>query len=99
MSYLEMISRALKERSVNSLAKAWGVKQKTLDRYVKGETLPDYATALIMAKEAGISAGEAMELLAAEATKRKTKIEIVSTGFKWLLRAANAAGIKVPAVA
>jgi transcriptional regulator with XRE-family HTH domain len=79
MSYLEMISRALKNRSVNSLAKAWGVKQKTLDRYVKGETLPDYTTALIIATEAGIEAGEAMRTLAEEEKKiraRKQKEEL-----------------------
>lgn len=64
MNYDEMIAKALKGRSVNSMAKAWGLQQKTLDRYVKGESMPDYNTGLRIAKEAGIEPGEAFEALA-----------------------------------
>ncbi|MDP3671714.1 MAG: helix-turn-helix domain-containing protein [Telluria sp.] len=99
MSYLEMVTKALKNRSVNSLAKEWGVKQKTLDRYVKGETLPDYATAKIMAKEAGISAAEMLDTLAEEEVKRRSKLEKISASFRTLLRAANAYWTRVPAAA
>ena len=99
MSYLEMISRALKGRSVNAAAKQWGVPQKTMDRYAKGERLPDYATAMLIAREAGIGLEEAFQTLAAEETKRKTKTDKLSEGFKSLLRAANACWIRVPAAA
>lgn len=37
------------------MAKAWGLKQQTLDRYVKGTHLPDYRTAMLMAQEAGVA--------------------------------------------
>ena len=47
MEYQEFVEAALKGRSVNSMAKAWGLKQQTLDRYVKGTHLPDYRLSLI----------------------------------------------------
>src|SRR5438034_3419786 len=99
MSYLEIIKQAIKGRSVNQAALDWGVPQPTLNNYAKGKRLPDYLTAKIIAQEAGISGTEMLETLAAEETKRKTKTDKLSEGFKWLLRAANAAGIRVPAVA
>lgn len=99
MSYLEMVMRALKGRSVNAAAKQWGIPQSTLDKYVKGTRLPDYLTAKIIAEEAGVSGSEMLDTLAAEEAKRKTKSDKLSAGFKWLLRAANAAGVRVPAVA
>lgn len=99
MSYLEMISRALKGRSVNAAAKQWGVPQKTLDRYAKGERLPDYATAMLMAHEAGIDDGEAFRILAEEEGKRRSKLAKVSASFNALLRAANAYWIRLPAAA
>lgn len=71
MSYLEVIARALKGRSVNATAKAWNMQQVTLDRYVKAKQLPNYATAKRIAEEAGISYGEMLELLALEEEKRK----------------------------
>eukprot|EP01037_Dinobryon_pediforme_P024059 gene24059-25711_t len=55
MDYQEVIVRALKGRSVTATAKAWGLPQKTLDRYAKAERLPDYETAMKIADEAAYS--------------------------------------------
>ena len=71
MNYGELIAKVLKGRSVNSVAKSWGLPQKTLDRYAKGLYLPDYTTAKKMADEAGVSYGEMFEILALEEEKRK----------------------------
>ena len=38
MEYQEFVEAALKGRSVNSMAKAWGLKQQTLDRYAVSYT-------------------------------------------------------------
>lgn len=96
MGYKEFIEKALKGRSVNSVAKAWGIPQQTLDRYTKGERLPDYETALRMAIEGGIEPGEALIMLAAEARKRRTKVEKISTDFRDLLRYAKRLWVRVP---
>ena len=72
MSYLEIVQRALKGRSVNAAAKLWGVPQSTLDKYARGTRLPDYLTAKIIASEAGITAGEMLDTLAEEEAKRKS---------------------------
>jgi transcriptional regulator with XRE-family HTH domain len=73
MTYEELIAKALKGRSRNAAAQAWGMPQKTLDRYAKGERMPDYQTALIIAKEAGVDPGEVMKICAAEEAKKKTR--------------------------
>lgn len=99
MSYLEIVKLALKGRSVNAAAKAWGMPQPTLDEYVKLKRLPNFITAKIIASEAGISAGEMLEILADEEAKRKPKLEKISKSFNWLLRAANVSWARVPATA
>lgn len=99
MSYLEIIKRALKERSVNQAAKDWGIAQPTLNRYATGKNLPDYFAAKIIAAEAGISGAEMLDALAAEEKKMKTKKEKISKSFNWLLRVANVALVRVPATA
>ncbi len=71
MEYQEFVEAALKGRSVNSMAKVWGLKQQTLDRYVKGTHLPDYRTAMLMAQEAGVAIDTTFILLAQEESKRK----------------------------
>ncbi len=99
MSYLEIVKRALKERSVNQAAKDWQMQQVTLNRYVSGQRLPDYLTAKIMAEEAGISGQEMFDALAAEEVKMKTRKEKISKSFNWLLRAANVGYMRVVATA
>jgi len=88
MSYLELIQRALKGRSVNSTAKEWGIPQKNLDRIVKGQ-LPDFATAQLIAEEAGIDLGEALKMLASEERNRKNHPDKLSQSFNALLRMVN----------
>jgi transcriptional regulator with XRE-family HTH domain len=71
MIYGEMIERALKGQSVNAAAKRWGIPQSTLDRYVKGESLPTFKATLIIAREAEIETEEAVKILAEEEEKKK----------------------------
>ena len=87
MSYLELIEKALKGRSINATAKAWGLPQKTLDVISKGEYLPNYQTAMKIAEEAGVPEGEVLKLLAQEELERKTRIILnrISTNFEALL--------------
>jgi hypothetical protein len=99
MSYLEILKRALKERSVNQAAKDWQMQQVTLNRYVSGQRLPDYLTAKIIAEEAGISGAEMLDALAAEEKKMKSKKEKISKSFNWLLRVANVGCMRVAATA
>ena len=72
---------ALKGRSVNSMAKAWGIPQPTLDAYVKGKTIPDFDTALKMTKEAGADEKEAFEALAEKARSNRAAKFKLQSGF------------------
>lgn len=81
MNYSEMIDKALKGRSVNSLAKEWGLQQRTLDRYVKGQSMPDYTTVRKIAKEAGITGDEVLEILELEEQSHKVKNFKLQMGF------------------
>lgn len=99
MSYLEIMKKALNGRSVNAAAKAWGINQMTLNRYAKGERLPDYTAAKIIADEAGVSTGEMLETLAEEEGKRRSKLAKISASFNALLRVANACRITFSQVA
>jgi hypothetical protein len=87
MSYAELIAKALKGRSVNQAAKDWHLQQVTLNRYVRGNRLPDYSTALVMAKEAGMDESEVFRMLADEEMKRKnsTTLEKISANFEALV--------------
>lgn len=85
MSYKELIDLALHGRSVNSTAKALGIPQRTLDRYAKSESLPDYVTAFMLAKEAGIDPREMFMALVEEEAKKKGLLEKISEGFNWLV--------------
>jgi predicted transcriptional regulator len=73
MNYEELIAKALNGRSVNSMAKQWGVNQPTLDRYVKGQTMPSYDIALKIINEAGIDISEGMTVLAEEERNRRSR--------------------------
>ena len=81
MNYQELIEKALKGRSTYAMSKHWGIGQMTLSRYIKGERLPDYDTALKIAKEAGIEPGDAFETLAAEERMRKARQLSAQSGF------------------
>jgi DNA-binding XRE family transcriptional regulator len=71
MNYEELIANALKGRSVNSMAKTWGVPQATLDNYVKGKVMPDFDTALKIVREAGANEADAFEALAENSATTK----------------------------
>lgn len=81
MDYQELIEKAIRGRSVNAMAKVWGLNQPTLRRYVNGERLPDFDTALKIAREAGVEPGEAFEVLAAEERNHKSKNFRLQMGF------------------
>jgi len=81
MNYSELIAKALKGRSVNSVAKEWGVRQPTLDRWLKGQGLPDYNTTIKMANAAGVDIGEAVKAIAAEENAIKVKTFKLQMGF------------------
>lgn len=89
MNYEQFIAKAVRGRSVASLAKQLNVTQMTLNRYVRGDRLPDYDTALLLAHEAGISPGEVMLILAHEERRRKVAKEMITRGFRLLTNAAN----------
>ena len=99
MDYQELVTRALQGRSVNAAAKAWGIPQPTLRKYTNGQRIPNFRTALIMAKEAGITEADAMRTLAAEEEKMKSKTEKISESFNSLLRGAKRYWARVPATA
>lgn len=99
MSYLEIVKMALKGKSVLAASREWGVPQPTLRKYANGELLPNYLTAKIIAKEAGISGSEMLEILAEEERKKRGKQSKISEGFKTLLRIANVSWTRVSATA
>ncbi|NYI00227.1 helix-turn-helix domain-containing protein [Cupriavidus plantarum] len=96
MSYRELIEKALHGRSVNQAAKDMAMQQVTLNRYVRGDRLPDYTTAFILAKEAGLDPRDVFMTLAQEEAKRKG-LEIFSEGFKSLLSLVKPRRYWVPA--
>lgn len=71
MEYQELIARALQGRKVLPVAKAWGVPQKTLDRYVNGERVPDFHTTIKIIEESGVPADEVVRIIAAHEQLRK----------------------------
>lgn len=73
MNYAELIDKAMKGRAVLAVAREWGINNVTLTRYVKGERMPDFDTALKMIKEAGLGTAEGFEMLAEEERSRKAR--------------------------
>jgi hypothetical protein len=71
MEYNELIERVLKGRSVNATAKAIGIPQQTLDKYVKAERMPDFDTGMTLIQEAGVSKDEGFETLAVATRRHK----------------------------
>ncbi|SPA23017.1 hypothetical protein CBM2633_B90308 [Cupriavidus taiwanensis] len=97
MSYRELIEMALHGRSVNQAAKDMAMQQVTLNRYVNGDRLPDYATAFLLAKEAGVDPREMFMALVEEEAKRKGILEKISEGFNTLLSLVKPRWAYVPA--
>jgi len=106
MTYSELIVKALNGRSVNSMAKQWGLAQTTLQDHVTGKSIPDFCTARLMALEAGVDTAEVFNILADEVARRKNRSEKISAvihklspSFNTLLRMANACWVRVQRVA
>jgi hypothetical protein len=64
MEYAELIDRVLQGRTVNATAKAIGVPQPSLDKYVKGLTIPDCDNGYKMVLAAGVDVTEGFQTLA-----------------------------------
>lgn len=97
MSYRELMERALHGRSVNQAAKDMAMQQVTLNRYVNGDRLPDYATAFLLAKEAGVDPREMFLALVEEDARKKGILEKISEGFNALLARVKPRGYWVSA--
>lgn len=87
MTYTEFIGLALKGRSVNKAAHDMGLPQTVLNRYKLGENLPGPMATLILAKEAGVSEGDALRVLAEEEASRKGMLERIKQLFSQVLNA------------
>jgi transcriptional regulator with XRE-family HTH domain len=81
MTYQELIAKALNGRSVNEAAQEWGVPQTTLNTYARGRRMPDYQTALIIAREAGVDPGTVMKICAAEEALKKPRGMFAEMGY------------------
>ncbi|HEY8606090.1 MAG TPA: helix-turn-helix transcriptional regulator [Noviherbaspirillum sp.] len=90
MTYTELIAKVLKGRSVNSVALEMGVPQKSLDRYVKAESMPSVSVAIKMAERAGVSVEEAARAIAEQENMVRPKRQL---SFPRL--AATAAGLVI----
>ncbi|BCM15195.1 hypothetical protein ACNRBV_04140 [Ralstonia pseudosolanacearum] len=98
MSFREVIAMALHGRSVRQAAMSMGMYQQKLDRFYKGQCLPDYDDAFKIAKESGMDAGEVFKILADEMADRKSKkTEKISNSFNWLIALANPRRNLIPA--
>jgi transcriptional regulator with XRE-family HTH domain len=64
MRYDELIAKVLNGKSVNAVALEMNIPQKTMDRYVKAETMPSVSVALRFAERAGVPIEEAMRAIA-----------------------------------
>ncbi|WP_341249656.1 hypothetical protein [Cupriavidus pauculus] len=89
MTYTEFINAALRGRSVNKAAHEMGLPQPTLSNYKLGKHLPSPLATLILAKEAGMSEGEALRVLAEEEATRKGMLDKIKQLFKSARRAAK----------
>lgn len=64
MEYEELIERVLQGRTVNATAKAIGVPQPSLDKYVKRQTIPGCENGYKMVVAAGVDVTEGFRTLA-----------------------------------
>lgn len=81
MEYEKLFEKALQGRSVNQASKDWGIPQGTLAKYSKGTRVPDYQTALILAREAQVSPGEVMAILARLEARKKPRSLFPDLGY------------------
>ena len=70
MEYADLMKKALAGKSVNARAAELGVGQKTLDRWVKGDNLPDCDGALILSS----ATGETIETVVRSIAAKKAEL-------------------------
>jgi len=75
MNYSDILERAIKGRSINSISKAWDVPQPVLRRYLTGQRLPSFKVAKLIASAANISASLMLDTLVKEEEERKQEEE------------------------
>lgn len=71
MDYQDLIAKALRGRSVRRAAQMWDIPAPTLDRYARGERTPDVGTILKIIEDSGVSADEALKVIAAQEQLQK----------------------------
>jgi len=81
MNYQELIAKALEGTNVLAMSKKLGVPHPTLNRYIKGDRLPDFDTALKLVEEADVDPGEAFKALAEAQREHKAKQFKLQMGF------------------
>jgi hypothetical protein len=81
MNYEDLMTQALKGRSVLEAAKDWGIPQPTLRKYVRGERIPDYQTAEIIRREAEVDAGTVLRIFAEQEATKKPRGMFAEIGF------------------
>lgn len=81
MEFEQLFAKALQGKSVNQAAKEWGIPQTTLSKYSRGERVPDYQTALILAREAEVDPGEVMAILARLEARKKPRSLFPDLGY------------------
>lgn len=64
MTYMEMMEKAIKGRSIHATAVALGIPSSTFQRYAKGTRFPTHQATVKIAAEAGISIEEAVRAIA-----------------------------------
>jgi catabolite regulation protein CreA len=60
-----------------------------LENYVKGKTLPSYTALSILAREAGVSTSQAVQIMIDEERRRRETKEVFTAGFRLLTNALN----------
>ena len=73
MSYEELIAKALKGRKPAQAARDWQIPAMTLYRYVTGERVPDYETAILIMNEAGVTPAYLLQTMAEQQAKLKSR--------------------------
>lgn len=94
MEYEELIGRVLKGRSVNATAKALGIPQTNLDRYVKEQRMPDCDIALLLIEEAGVSIEEGIRAVAKATQDYKRKSGFADSMLLFGISIAGIAGLQ-----
>ncbi len=65
MEYQELMERALRGRSVRKAAQMWGVHSATMDKYARGERVPNYKVTQCIIEDSGTPAEEVLRVIAA----------------------------------